>query len=341
MSRRRQRVTTGSTNLPRLPGASSSSSSSKSNNNNNNNNNYKHRGSRRTPTGPPLSQRPQPHHHHHGQQQPPQPQRRRRPDRSTEKNVERSRLRCVFPPRHKPPTPPKAPEYPPLKNVHVVPQPVNYDEKFGYNKFRQEKVATQQDLREKMRRSRLPAVLSTDVDGDGVIDSTEIRLAAIIREIEGDDRHLSEAEKVQLGRQIMAKELVMDLDDLEYKSMGQTFQSMSREEAADYIARDPDFREHFHQLIIRKATAKQQSSTRARNTLQQMAAERRAAEDQHAAGRAKHERNIWRASKSRAAELARNINTADRFRAATEGFHSFSSFGNHLARTKNSMLSRK
>ena len=185
----------------------------------------------------------------------------------------------------------------------------------------------------------MPGLTATDLDDDGVIDSTEIRLAAVMREIEGAE-HMTHAEKVKRGRKLLAHELIMDLDDMEYVRMGRQFAGMPREEAVDVIANDPNFRERFNEYVIKKATAKLMSSTGAKSTLQQMMTARRDADAAHAAHRAKHERNIWRASKSRAAELARNINTADRFRLATQGFSSLSGYNNFLAKNKDVSLGR-
>jgi len=291
MSRRRQRVSTGSTNLGRAPSSSQV------------------------------------------------PRHREKPNRLSTAAKHRLKFRGVFPPRQKPATAAKEPQYPPLKNVHRVPTPVDYDSKLGFRALQQEKVRTQKQLFAKQRRGRLPGLTSTDIDDDGVIDTTEIRLAAVMREMEGAD-HMSEEEKVHVGRTLLAKELIMDLDDMELLRMGKQFEKLSREDAVAFIANDPNFRERFNEYTIKKATAKLQSSTGAKLTLQQMETARLAVEQEHAARKAKHDRNIWRASRSRAAELARRINTADRFRAATEGFNTLSAYSKLLARNKHVALNR-
>ena len=248
-------------------------------------------------------------------------------------------MRNVFPPRVKPASPKQGPAYPPLKNIHAVPNPVDYDRKLGFTELSAQKCRTRADLHEKHRRGRLPGLTAVDLDDDGVIDTTEIRLAAVLREMDGAEG-MSEADKIRHGRKLLAKELIMDMDQMEYLRMGKQFENVSREAAVDMIATDPNFRQHFNAFLIKKATAKLMSSTAAKNTLQQMTSARREAEQSHAAHRAAHERNIWRASKSRAAELARNINTADRFRLATEGFNTLGAYNNFLARNKDVSLAR-
>ena len=267
------------------------------------------------------------------------PQLRQKPLRAKSKTGTRIKMRNVFPPKEKPVKPKRQePAYPPLKNIHAVPTPVDYNKKLGFAKLdREQKCRTLGDLRSKIRRSRLPGLTSTDIDDDGIIDSTEIRLATKIREM-GDN--LSEAEKIRIGRKLLAKELIMDLDDMAFQRLGKQFKRLSKEEAVDMIANDPNFRETFNEYTIKKATALLMSSSGARATLEQMATARRRTEALHAENRAKHERNIWQASKSRAAELARNINTADRFRLATEGYTSLSGFNNHMARRKEVTLPR-
>jgi hypothetical protein len=129
-------------------------------------------------------------------------------------------------------------EYPKVPNLHVVPDAVDYDSKFGFDQIRAQKVTTRQALLQKMRNSRLPSVLAADLDGDGVIDSTEIRLAVLIRNM--DDKHIPvEADRVHAGRRIMARELVEDLDDMEYQRLGARFHTLTREQAVDAIADDP------------------------------------------------------------------------------------------------------
>jgi hypothetical protein len=308
MSRRRTRVNTGSTNLQTLGPAD-----------------------RRTTSGGdfgsgalPLNQRELPS-----------------VARATAESQARAAQRLVFPPRVKSAAPTPDPAYPPLKNVHVVPEPVDYDDLLGFASLRNQKVRTKAELSQKQRRGRLPGLTATDLDGDGVIDTAEIRLAAVMRDLEGA-QGMSYAEKVHAGRVLLAKELLADLDDMEYARMGKLFQfaGQPREAVVNLLADDPNFREHYGKFLTKKATAKLQSSSRAQAVLQQMHAARLQAEEQHAASRAQHERNIWQASESRAAELARNIRTADRFRQATEGYSSLSSYTNFLARNREVSLSR-
>lgn len=267
---------------------------------------------------------------------------------TTGKAMALSKQRTQFPPRDRTARgsphfqrkdPVRTPAYPPLKNIHAVPTPVDYDTKLGFSDINKEKCRTRSELKQKIRRSRLPGLRSTDIDDDGVIDSTEIRLAAVMREL-STDQALTEAEKVKIGRKMLAKELISDLDDTEFYRMGKEFHGRTKEEAINMVAEDPNFRERFNDYTIKKATAKLMSSGAAKSTLQQMATARQRAEEAHAANKARHQKNIWQASRSRAAELARNINTADRFRLATEGYTSLSGYNNHLARRKDVMLPR-
>lgn len=262
----------------------------------------------------------------------------RMPLRSTQEDRHRLIHKNIFPPREKPVRSRKEPAYAPLKNVHEVPKRVDYDALFGYDKLAAIKVRTRHELLEKQRRAKRPSVYSTDIDGDGNIDSTEVRLAAIMRSFK--DRNLSEEDRVLLGRRLMAQELLNTVDDAGMYRLGPEYRGISRTEAIESIAHDPYFRNRYNNLVVKAATAKLMSSSDAKDTLQQMVTARRRAEELHATNKAKHERNIWRASQSRAAELARNINTADRFYHAAHGFKSMTDLSKLIAQNKNAALKR-
>eukprot|EP00750_Incisomonas_marina_P016979 INCI19710.2.p1 GENE.INCI19710.2~~INCI19710.2.p1 ORF type:complete len:279 (-),score=32.63 INCI19710.2:267-1103(-) len=208
MSRRRSRVSTGSTNLPQLT------------------------------------------HHTRAARVKPQ-----KPNRLNTQSKARLQMRNVFPPRVKPASPKQGPAYPPLKNIHAVPNPVDYDRKLGFTELSAQKCRTRADLHEKHRRGRLPGLTAVDLDDDGVIDTTEIRLAAVLREMDGAEG-MSEADKIRHGRKLLAKELIMDMDQMEYLRMGKQFENVSREAAVDMIATDPNFRQHFNAFLIKKSHSK-------------------------------------------------------------------------------------